>query len=132
MDKMNSNKPYLIRAIHEWLTDNDDTPYVLVDGSIPELAVIHDFVEEGKITLNVGYSATQSLQMTNTTFSFSARFNGKSVPVSFPILAVLGIYGRDSGQGMMFPEQEEQKSTENDSKDEQATKEKPHLTLVKD
>ena len=97
-----STRPYLIRAIHEWCTDNGVTPYlaVRVDRSVQ---VPREFVNDGEIVLNVSYDATGSLQLGNDFISFKARFGGKPRDIMVPVERVLAIYARESGQGMSFP-----------------------------
>jgi stringent starvation protein B len=97
-----STRPYLIRAIHEWCTDNGLTPYlaVKVDRSVQ---VPREFVHDGEIVLNVSYDATGSLQMGNEFIEFKARFGGKPRDIMVPVERVQAIYARESGQGMSFP-----------------------------
>jgi stringent starvation protein B len=97
-------RPYLLRALHEWITDSGDTPHIVVDASDESVMVPRQYVKDGKIVLNVSYSAAQGLKMGNDFVNFDARFNGASFSVSVPIKAVLGIYSRETGQGMIFPE----------------------------
>lgn len=104
---MTSNRPYLLRAIYEWLVDNDCTPHLVVGVDAPGVVVPGQFVKDGQIVLNVGPSAVQNLQMSNELVSFNARFGGAPMQVSFPPAAVLGIYARENGQGMLFPPEEE-------------------------
>jgi stringent starvation protein B len=106
-----STKPYLIRAIHEWCTDQGFTPYlaVVVDA---HTRVPREFVQDGQIVLNVGLDATGQLQLGNEEISFQARFNGVAFPVHVPIRAVAAIYARENGQGMAFePEAAESADT---------------------
>lgn len=97
-----STRPYLIRALHEWCTDNGLTPYlsVRVDRSVQ---VPREFVQGGEITLNVSYDATGSLQIGNEYIEFKARFGGKPRDILVPVDRVQAIYARESGQGMSFP-----------------------------
>ena len=96
-----STKPYLIRAIHEWCSDSNFTPYlsVKVDANT---RVPMDYVKNGEIVLNVSYDATHRLTIGNDLVQFSARFNGVSRECSIPVEAVLGIFARENGQGMFF------------------------------
>lgn len=103
---MTSNRPYLIRALYEWLVDNRQTPYFLVDASREDVVVPREFVEDGRIVLNLGPGAVRDLEMGNDIISFSARFSGKAMEVMVPPSAVLGVYSRENGQGMLFPEEE--------------------------
>jgi stringent starvation protein B len=96
-----STKPYLIRAIHEWCSDSNFTPYlsVRVDANT---RVPMEYVKNGEIVLNVSYDATHRLTIANDVVQFSARFNGVSRECSVPIEAVLGIFARENGQGLFF------------------------------
>ncbi|MGI9309731.1 MAG: ClpXP protease specificity-enhancing factor [Gammaproteobacteria bacterium] len=102
-----SKQPYLLRAMHEWMTDNDQTPHMVVDVSVPGVQVPMEHVQEGKIILNVSYAATTDLSMSNELVSFGARFGGVAQQIMFPASAVLGIYARETGQGMIFTDEVE-------------------------
>ncbi|RMG34539.1 MAG: ClpXP protease specificity-enhancing factor [Gammaproteobacteria bacterium] len=102
---MTSNRPYLIRALYEWLVDNRQTPYFLVDATRKDVIVPREFVEDGRIVLNLGPGAVRDLELGNDIISFSARFSGKAMDVMVPPSAVLGVYSRENGQGMLFPEE---------------------------
>lgn len=97
-----STKPYLIRAIHEWCSDCNFTPYlsVKVDANT---RVPMEFVKNGEIVLNICYDATHKLTIGNDLIQFAARFNGASRECSIPIEAVLGIFAKENGQGLFFP-----------------------------
>ena len=97
-----TTRPYLIRALHEWCTDNGFTPYVAVrvDDSVQ---VPREYVNDGEIVLNVGFDATSSLQLGNDYIEFKARFGGSSREILVPISHVIAIYARENGQGMAFP-----------------------------
>ncbi|HJU71161.1 MAG TPA: ClpXP protease specificity-enhancing factor [Paucimonas sp.] len=96
-----STKPYLLRAIYEWCTDNGYTPYVaaLVDANT---RVPREFVKNGEIVLNISFAATSALKMDNDFISFSARFGGIAREISVPVENVVAIYARENGQGMAF------------------------------
>jgi stringent starvation protein B len=96
-----STKPYLLRAIYEWCTDNGFTPYlaVLVDS---QTRVPMQFVKNGEIVLNISFDATSALKMDNDRVHFSARFGGVSREISVPVENVIAIYARENGQGMAF------------------------------
>ncbi len=104
--KMTSNRPYLIRAIWEWISDNGMTPHLLVDAMQEGVVVPRQFVEEGRIVLNIGTNAVRDLMLGNEEITFGARFSGTPMEVVIPVRAVLGIYARENGQGMLFPEEE--------------------------
>lgn len=97
-----STRPYLIRALYEWCTDNGFTPYVAVrvDESVQ---VPREYVKDGEIVLNVSYDATSALQLGNDFIEFKARFGGKPRDIMVPVSHVIAIYARENGQGMAFP-----------------------------
>jgi stringent starvation protein B len=97
-----STRPYLIRALHDWCTDNGFTPYlaVFVDASV---RVPTEYVKGNEIVLNVSFEATSSLKLGNETIEFKARFGGTSREIAVPIDHVIAIYARENGQGMAFP-----------------------------
>jgi len=101
---MTSNRPYLIRALYAWLVDNDLTPHLLVDATLDNVEVPQQFVEDGRIVLNISPTAVMGLQLDNTIISFNARFGGRETSVFVPPEAVLGIYARENGRGMLFPD----------------------------
>jgi stringent starvation protein B len=100
-----STKPYLIRAIHEWCSDSNFTPYLSVKVD-SRTRVPMEYVKNGEIVLNLSYDATHRLTIGNDTVQFSARFNGVSRECSIPIDVVLGIFARENGQGLFFPVEE--------------------------
>ena len=102
--RMTSHRPYLLRALSEWIADNDMTPHLLVDATQPGVQVPSSAVKEGKVVLNIAERAVVRLQIDNASVSFSARFGGVSYPVTVPISAVLAIYARETGQGMALPD----------------------------
>lgn len=97
-------RPYLVRAMHEWMTANNQTPHLVVDASISSAEVPRAYVRDGRITLNVSWQATQGLKLGNEWIEFSARFGGVAQHVRIPVSSVLGIYARETGQGMIFGE----------------------------
>ncbi len=101
---MTSNRPYLIRAIYEWLADNRLTPHLLVDAEADQVVVPGQYAQDGRIVLNIGPSAVQGLELGNEMISFNARFGGRPMNVQIPPAAVLGIYARENGRGMLFAE----------------------------
>jgi stringent starvation protein B len=106
MTAVRPKRPYLIRALHEWMTDGGLTPHLVVDAAAPGVSVPGKFVENGRIVLNVSYDATQSLVLGNERIAFHARFGGTPHQVEVPIAAVLGIYAKESGEGLVFPTDE--------------------------
>lgn len=103
---LTSRRPYLLRAMHEWMTDNGQTPHLVVDAGIDGVIVPRQYVRDGKIVLNVSYSATAGLLIKNDLVTFSARFGGTPFEVRLPIAAVLGVYARETGQGMIFSDED--------------------------
>lgn len=101
---LKSRRPYLLRAMHEWISDNQQTPHIVVDASLQGVEVPRQYVQGGKIILNVSLSATSALNLGNDHVSFRARFGAATYDVMVPIAAVLGIYARETGQGMIFSE----------------------------
>ena len=97
-----STRPYLIRALHDWCTDNGFTPYiaVFVDETV---RVPKEYVKNNEIVLNVGFEATSALKLGNESIEFKARFGGSSREIAVPIDHVIAIYARENGQGMAFP-----------------------------
>lgn len=102
---MTSNRPYLIRALYEWLVDNDLTPYLLVDANLDDVHVPSRYIEEGRIVLNVSPNAVRDLSLGNELIAFEARFGGAAFAISLPPEAVLGVYARENGKGMLFPDE---------------------------
>lgn len=90
--------------MHEWISDSNQTPHIVVDASVQGVQVPQQYVQGGKIILNVSHSATSMLSLGNEIVRFRARFGGATYDVSVPIAAVLGIYARETGQGMIFSE----------------------------
>lgn len=101
---MTSHRPYLLRALYEWIADNGMTPHLLVDATRPGVQVPPHAVQDGRVVLNIADRAVAGLEMDNEQISFSARFGGVSQGVRVPVQAVLAIYARENGQGMALPE----------------------------
>lgn len=99
-------KPYLIRSIYEWITDNNLTPHLLVNAEYPGVNLPMDFVEDGRIVLNVRPEAIQGLMLGNDEIQFNARFSGKPMRINAPIQAILAIYAKENGRGMVFDPEE--------------------------
>jgi stringent starvation protein B len=106
-----STKPYLIRAIHEWCSDSNLTPYlsVKVDANT---RVPPEYVKNGEIVLNVSYDAVHKLTIGNELVQFAARFNGVSRECSIPVCAIIGIFARENGQGLFFPPETQARESE--------------------
>ncbi|MBS0212154.1 MAG: ClpXP protease specificity-enhancing factor [Proteobacteria bacterium] len=101
---MTSNRPYLLRAMYEWINDNAMTPYILVDAGMPGVMVPPQAVKDGRVVLNIAARAVSQLSLGDAEIQFMARFGGVSQPVRVPIGAVQAIYAQESGQGMALPE----------------------------
>jgi stringent starvation protein B len=104
---MTSSRPYLIRAMYDWIIDNNLTPHVVVDAKIPGVIVPEKYVVDGRMILNVSSEATRKLIMNNEAIEFDARFSGLIWHVYAPINAVLAVYAQENGRGMMFEEDDE-------------------------
>ncbi len=107
MSEMTSSRPYLLRAIYEWIVDNSLTPYLLVNADYPGVQIPVEHVNNGKIILNVAPEAVQSLDLGATDVSFNARFGGRPMNLFFPVAAVLAIYARENGRGMVFSDSDD-------------------------
>lgn len=105
--RLSSSRPYMVRALYEWLVDNNCTPHLLVDATRDGVNVPQQFVQDGQIVLNISPTAVMNLQMQNSCIFFDARFGGVPMQVMLPIQSVLGIYARENGQGMMFDPNED-------------------------
>ncbi|WAJ71563.1 ClpXP protease specificity-enhancing factor [Catenovulum adriaticum] len=100
---MTSCKPYLVRAIYDWIMENKCTPYLLVDAEFPGVQVPFEFVKDGQIVLNISSGATGGLMLGDEEIEFNARFGGEPRHLIVPLSAVLFIYAKENGEGMPFP-----------------------------
>jgi len=131
---LSSNRPYLIRALYEWLLDNSLTPHLLVDAGADDVVVPSQYIEDGRIVLNIAPGAVRQLELGNKLISFSARFDGSPMAVMVPPSAVLGIYAKENRQGMLFLEQEgggEGDTPPDDGTDPDPPRDRPALKLIK-
>ena len=128
-----SKRPYLVRAMHEWMGDNGHTPHIVVDASVDGVAVPEEHVKDGKIILNISLSAAHNLKLTNSSVSFRARFSGVPFDVWVPIASVLGIYAKETGQGMIFSHGTDQPEPPPEVHEENETSgsNRSHLKVVK-
>jgi stringent starvation protein B len=126
---MTSSKPYLVRALYEWILDNDTTPYILVDTSSDQVLIPPGIASDGKVVLNLAPAAIQDLEMTNEHVAFSARFNGVAEQLYCPISSLMAIYARENGEGMMFPADESDDTTQSPTEDDKPSG--PTLTVIK-
>lgn len=101
---MTSNRPYLLRAVHEWICDNGLTPHIVVDAGKPGVRVPPQAISDGRIVLNLAPRAVAHLEIGNDAITFMARFGGVSQTVNVPVAAVQAIYARENGQGMLLAE----------------------------
>lgn len=101
---MTSSRPYLLRAMYEWIADNDLTPQIVVDARHEQARVPSAYVRDGKIVLNISPTAVRGLSIGNEWVEFAARFGGRSLDVAVPVDAVLAIMARENGTGMSFPD----------------------------
>ena len=126
-------KPYLIRAIYEWILDNNLTPHLLVDANNPSAILPMQFVQDGRIILNIRPAAIDALSLGDNAIEFNTRFSGKSTYINVPVTAVLAIYAKENGKGMVF----EVEDSQNDEPplpplpEPPKTKAKPALRVVK-
>ena len=97
-----STRPYLVRAIHEWCIDNGLTPQIMVDVTVPHVMVPLEFVKDDRIVLNLHPNAVRDLEIGNEYLLFSARFSGRAEDIALPVEAVLAVYARENGQGIVF------------------------------
>ena len=101
---MTSSRPYLIRAMYQWIADNGLTPHLLVDVSVDGVQVPAQHIQNGKIILNIAPMAISGLVLGDAEITFSARFSGQPMGLHIPVEAVLAVYAKENGQGMMFSE----------------------------
>lgn len=132
---MTPNRPYLIRALYDWILDNQMAPHLLVNAGYPGTQVPATFVQEGRIVLNISPTAVRGLVLGNEHIAFSARFGGVSMEVTVPSEAVLGIYARENGRGMLFGEDDakpdDARAPEDDPSPPAPPRERPTLKVVK-
>jgi stringent starvation protein B len=141
---MSSNRPYLLRAIYDWISDNNLTPYVLVDAGFEGVRVPPQVIKNGQVVLNLAMRAVANLDLGNEWISFQARFSGVSQAIHIPVQAVLALYAQENGQGMMFPADEsgeppsappiesaEVSSPTDDGGGDKPKRGAPHLRVVK-
>ena len=130
--RLTPSKPYVVRAIYDWIVENNCTPHLLIDATADGVIVPEDYVSEGQIVLNTSPSAVISLHLGNDAVSFSGRFGGVPLDVYLPLDSILGIYARENGQGMIFDDDELGNPTppEPDPIDPNSVR-RPSLKLVK-
>ena len=125
-------RPYLLRAMHQWITEWGNTPHVIVDAGHEGAVVPRAYVKDGKIVLNLSEGATQGLRLGNEDVEFDARFAGVSHHVRFPVSAVLGVYARETREGMVFSEQDfAAEPAKGPKPEEKGPPRRPHLKVIK-
>lgn len=129
---MTPSRPYLLRAIYQWIVDNGLTPHILVNAEDEQVQVPRQYVEQGKIILNIAPMAVHGLTLGNEDVTFNARFGGTPMDIYVPMGRVLAIYARENGQGMMFGEEEDgDEPPPDDTGGDEAGSSRPHLKVVK-
>jgi len=128
---MISLKPYLVRALYDWIVDNDLSPYLLVDAEYPEVVVPRQYVQDGKIVLNLRPQAINGLLLGNRAIEFSARFGGAPMQLEIPLAAVLAMYAKETGKGMVFENEEDEEGMPPEPSTPEPKKGKPFLKVVK-
>ncbi|MFI3190579.1 ClpXP protease specificity-enhancing factor [Crenothrix sp. D3] len=126
---MTSLKPYLIRSIYQWILDNNLTPHLLVDAENADAILPMQFVDDGKIVLNIRPQAVEALSLGNDTVEFNARFSGKPMHIIAPVVAVMAIYAKENGKGMVFSQDDE--DTDAPPPPEKTPPTKPTLRVIK-
>lgn len=127
-----SRRPYLIRAIYEWATENGYTPHLLAAADYPGVVVPREYVQEGRITLNLAPVAVQNLDLRADPIWFAARFSGRTFDVQIPTGAVLAIFARENGEGIVFGEIEPPQPGDGGSQEPAPRpKGRPQLRIVK-
>ncbi len=128
---MTPSRPYIMRALYEWIVDNDCTPYVLVDATSADVMVPQQFVKDGQIVLNISPGAVMDLTIGNDALVFNGRFGGVATDIYVPIIAVVGIYARENGQGMVFEPEESTEPPDEPPPDPIKPDSRPSLKIVK-
>jgi len=135
---MTSSRPYLLRAIYDWIVDNGLTPYLLVNAGMENVIVPTEYVSNGKIILNVAPAAVNDLDIGNEEIHFNARFSGNPMYVSVPMSAAMAIYAKENGRGMVFTDDDDHPpspdnggDTEGEKSKEKRKSRQPRLRVIK-
>ncbi|MGL4565926.1 MAG: ClpXP protease specificity-enhancing factor [Halioglobus sp.] len=128
---MTPSRPYIMRALYEWIVDNNCTPYVLVDATVADVMVPQQYVKDGQIVLNISPGAVIELNIGNDAMAFNGRFGGVATDIYVPIAAVVGIYARENGQGMVFEPEESTGPPDEPPPDPIKPEARPSLKIVK-
>lgn len=126
---MTARRPYMLRAFYDWLVDNDLTPHLVVDATMPGVRVPVEFIQDGQIILNIAPRAVGNLELGNDAITFHARFSGRPHSVIVPVYAVQAIYARENGAGTMFEPEEAYTNIEEETMVEEQS---PSFTTVSD
>lgn len=131
---MTSSRPYILRALYEWINDNHLTPYIIINVNHEDVSVPREFINDGRIVFNISPDAIIALEMTNSEIHFDASFSGLSRHICAPIKAIEAIYAQENGQGMFFGDEPGGDLPPDDSKFNRKSTpaKKPHLKVVKD
>lgn len=105
---MTSTRPYLIRAFYDWICDNQFTPYLVINAEFSGVVVPKEYVQGGQIVLNIAPMVVTALDLGNEWILFDARFSGKLCHIAVPVRAIMAIYAKENGQGIVFSEEEEE------------------------
>lgn len=127
---MTARRPYMLRAFYDWLVDNDLTPHLVVDATMPGVRVPVEFIQDGQIILNIAPRAVGNLELGNDAITFHARFSGRPHSVIVPVYAVQAIYARENGAGTMFEPEEAYTNIEEEAMTEEEPS--PSFTTVSD
>lgn len=129
---MTSSRPYLLRAIYEWIADNELTPHIVVDAEAPGVEVPRKYVQDNQIVLNITASAVHKLLVSNDAVEFQARFSGMVHQIYAPISSITAIYAKENGRGMVFHDDQEGGGEGDETPTPSNAKfKKPGLTIVK-
>ncbi|RLQ22010.1 ClpXP protease specificity-enhancing factor [Seongchinamella sediminis] len=129
---MTPSRPYIMRALYEWIVDNGCTPYILVDAGSDDVMVPEQYVKDGQIVLNISPTAVVELNISNDAVAFNGRFGGVATDIYVPVNAVIGIYARENGQGMVFePEQPGSTPPDDEPPEPPKPEGRPSLKIVK-
>jgi stringent starvation protein B len=130
-EQMTPNRPYLLRALYDWISDNAMTPHILVDADHEGVDVPEQAIQKGKVILNIDRAAVHELELGNELVSFNARFSGHRYGVKVPVDAVLAIYSKENGQGMMFAQDDDSGPPDGSDDGDKPKMKRPHLRVVK-
>lgn len=128
---MTSNRPYLLRAIHEWINDNGLTPHLLFEADAPGVHVPQSAIKDGRVVLSIAPRAVARFEIGLDSVRFMARFGGVSHPIEVPMAALLAIYAQENGQGMMFPAEQAGVAPPPEAPEPEPAPPRPRLRVVK-